>query len=98
GGGGGCGGAGGRPPRMLLAAPAGGGGRRRRGLGLVPRLGAADLGQGGFLQRLADVVTDPLVVPPLERRDGDAVDQHLVVQVIAEREPGRAGPRDLLTL
>src|SRR5215470_15531097 len=71
------------PPKKLPPA-AGGAGRRCRRFGLVPRLGAADLGQGGFLQRLADVVTDPLAVPPLERRDGEAVDQHLVVQVIAE--------------
>src|SRR4030095_14214820 len=50
-----------------------------------------------LFQRLADVVADPLAVPPLERRDRYAVDQHLVVEVIADREPGGAGSRTLLT-
>src|SRR5258706_11223670 len=82
-----------------LAAAASGPGRRRlaRLFRLVARLGAADLGERGFLQRLADVVADPLGVPPLERRDRRAVDQHLVVEVITHRQAGRAGPRDLLT-
>src|SRR5438093_42850 len=55
-------------------------------------------GQPPLIQRLADVVADPLAVPPLERRDRHAVDEHLVVEVVADREPGRSGSRDLLTL
>src|SRR5207245_10435968 len=40
----------------------------------------------------------PLRVPPLDRCNRHAVDQHLVVQVIAEREPGRTAASQLLAL
>src|SRR5262249_29890610 len=87
-----------RPPPRKLAAALGGSRCCGGSLGLVAGLRAADLGQGGFLQRLADVVADPLGVPPLERRDRRAVEEHLVVEVIADCEPGRARARDLLAL
>src|SRR6267378_380396 len=57
---------------------------------------AADLRETGFLQRTIDAVADPLRVPPLERRDRYAGDQHLEVQMIAKgQELGRTGATGL---
>src|SRR5688500_7902890 len=38
----------------------------------------------------ADVVLDPLRVPPLDRQDGDAVQIDAIVQMIAGSKPGLA--------
>src|SRR5260370_19573875 len=57
---------------------------------------AADLRETGFLQRTIDAVADPLRVPPLERSDRYAGDQHLEVQMIADGQARRARASQLL--
>jgi hypothetical protein len=42
--------------------------------------------------RFGDVVADPLAVPPLDRRDRDALNEHLEVQVVAQGRPVRRFP------
>src|SRR6266446_10666357 len=59
------------------------------------RLEAGHVDAGG-LQRAADTIANPLGVPPLDRRDRHAVDQDLVVKVVADGEPGRAAAAQLL--
>src|SRR5439155_9420547 len=82
---------------LAAGAPRGLRGGRARGR-LVARGAAADLGQARRLQRLADVVTDPLGVPPLERRHRHAVHEHLEVEVVPDREPRGPGAPELPAL
>src|SRR2546428_4888762 len=91
-------------PLTLTASRQSRGAARFRGVLAVS--GGAVVGRGleaghvdsGRSERPADAIADPLRVPPLDRRDRHAVDQHLVVQVIAEREPGRTAASQLLAL
>src|SRR6267142_2224399 len=69
-----------------------------RGLVVGDGAHAGDLRETGFLQRAIDAVPDPLRVPPLERRDRDAGDEHLEVQVIADGQACRARASHLLAL
>src|SRR5437660_4162506 len=82
--------------RLARAAARGADGPR----GLVVGDGAypGDLREPGFLQRTIDAVADPPRVPPLERRDRDAGDEHLEVQMIADGQARGARASQLLTL
>src|SRR5215470_17395613 len=85
--------------RELAGAVAPATSRRRARLVLLGawRYGGEE-GHARLAQRSPHVVADPAGVPPLERRHRHAVDQDLVMQVIAEREPGAPAPSKLLLL
>src|SRR5437879_8576809 len=82
--------------RLARAAARGADGPR----GLVVGDGAhpGELREPGVLQRTIDAVADPLRVPPLERRDRDAGDEHLEVQMIADGQARGAPAAQLLNL
>src|SRR5215475_11827979 len=71
-----------------LTRPAAGWARRGgvRRLVLAGGADAGDLGQSRLFERPVHAVADPLGVPPLERSDGHAGDEHFEVQVVADSE------------
>src|SRR5262245_45848872 len=73
-------------------------GRLRRGPGLVRRELRLEEWNLRLLERPADVIPDPLAIPPFDGRHRDPLDQHLVLQVIADGQAGRAGLSELLAL
>src|SRR6266498_2102256 len=92
------------PPSLTTGSPspsgpsllgARGGLLRGGGRGLVRRVLGLEQRDARFHERPADVVADPLAVPPFDRRDRDPLDQDLVVQVIADGQAGGARATEL---